>query len=362
MAEKIPGIVGLGKAVGSITISTEEVLDKIDFSEWEKKRGENRASHNSRGLKAVARKVIEPTGVLERHWIGEGETTSTMAAEAINQACEMAGIDSSELKGITIATMSQDNGGTPASSMLQEKLGLANEGRYRDIAAACVGFVHALEIVYTNLTSPLGGEGPQAVVGAEVLSPLANPKDPQTYPLFGDAAGAAIVKMVPDKQGLFSKIAFVTGADGRYSEELGIRAGGSRVPMSHEALDRGDHLIHMNGPVVAREAVRRMSEYVEYAMEKANVRPGDLLLLIPHQANLELIKNVAKNLNFPIEKVAVSIDRMGNTSSASIPTAMRDAYDAGRLAPDSLIAICSFAAGMNFGAAVIPTAGLPDKK
>lgn len=361
--QMIPGIVGLGKAVGDRKITNDDIIGMIDLSDWQAKR-DDRPNRKVRTAAEIMPTLLRPVGIESRNWVSERTTrvNSELAFEALLEAIAMSGFDKNDLKGITVGTMTQDNIGSPVASILQDKLGHPNEGHFRDVGAACVGFLHALNVVYTNLTSPLGAGSPQAAIGSEILSRAINPKDPNTFPLFADAAGAVVVANMPDRQNLLAHVAFDFGADGSLRDDLGVKAGGSLMPTTAETIEEGLNFIHMNGPIVAREAVRRMTESAERVLEKAGVTKGEILLVIPHQANLELIKAVVRNLEIPFdEKVFTNIEYTGNTSAASIPVAMSDAYHAGRLLPNEFVLMCSFGAGMTYGSAVIPLVGLPLK-
>lgn len=341
--ETIPGFLGLGKAVGSRKISNEMIAQML-----------------GRRVEVVNR-LGGRTGIENRNWVDEDQATSDLATEAIIMALEMAKTEPRSLKAIRVGTMSEDYHAVPVSAMVQERVGSPNLGNYHDVGAACVSFLHALYGTYTSLTSPLGEGGPQAVVGAEVISRSIDKSRPDTFLLFGDAASAVIMDNVPDSYGLFKYIAFQFGADGRHAKELYIPSGGSRSPSSHETIENKEHCIFMNGKLVKINAVSRMVECLHMVFEKVGLKPGDLAMLFPHQANLEIIEDVAKSLNFPMERIYVNIDRVGNTSAASIPLAMTDAYYEGKLLPDEMIGMCSFGAGMEFGAAVMPTVGLPPR-
>jgi len=231
----------------------------------------------------------------------------------------------------------------------------------KDIQDACAGAIYALNDVFTDMTSTLGRGGPQLAIGAEVLSKHIDPSQADVYGLFGDGAGALVIDMVEDKQDVESKIQFHLGGDGYFQQDLLIPAGGTVHPTSLQTLKDGMHCLQMNGPVIKTQAIKRMVESVEIVTKAANLKPGDISLFIPHQANREIIIETAKLLNFPIERVYININRYGNTSAASIPLAMHDAYYEGRLKPDEMIVIASLGAGVSYGAATLPTTGLPKR-
>lgn len=348
--EQIPAITGIGKAIGEKTVTNKDIEDIL-----RKHRGLVDKIIRRDG---VVERLMKRVGIEERRWAGKGQATSDLALEALQGALKMAQIEPQELKALIVGTSSPDYLGVPVSAMLQEKIKSPNVGVYRDVQAACVGFLHTLDDVYKSLTSRLGPGGPQAVVGAEVLSRSIDPSRRETFLLFGDAAGAVIVENVRDKNRLSSRIAFSFGADGRFAEKLYIPAGGSKMPPSKETLQQNLHCMQMDGPLIAENAVKRMAESVKYVLKKANLKAGEINLLIPHQANREIIEDVAKELNFPKDRVYINIQRYGNTSAASIPLAMKDAYDEGKLQAGEFVVLCAFGAGLEYGAAVIPMVGL----
>lgn len=340
--EMIPAIIGLGKALGG------QKVTNFDIARMMNKRPE--------GVERLMRRV----GIQERPWATKDQSTSDLATLSLYNALVSAQIKAEALKAIIVGTNSADYRGVPLASMLQEKVGATTQVNCFDTEAGCVGFLKALYVIYIDLTSEIGQGGPQAAVGAEILTRNINPDDATTFPLFGDAAGAVIVQAIPAREG-FPKPTFRFGNDGRLAEALYVPAGGSKFPASMETVRNKEHSIKMDGHVVGENAVKRMAEIVELVIQIAGVTKNDIHRMFPHQANLEIIKGVAQKLNFPWKQVYVNIERMGNTSTASIPVALKDAYDEGKLLPNELIVLCTFGAGLNWGAAVIPTVGLPPK-
>lgn len=349
-SKTIPAITGIGKAIGEKTVTNKDIEDLL-----RKHRGLVDRIIRRDG---VVERLMHRVGIEERRWAGDGQATSDLALEALRGALKMAQIEPQELKALIVGTSSPDYLGVPVAAIIQEKIKSPNVGVYRDVQAACVGFLHSLDDVFTSLTSRLGPGGPQAVVGAEVLSRSIDPSRRETFLLFGDAAGAVIVENVRDKNRLSSRIAFSFGADGRFAEKLYIPAGGSKMPPSRETLQQNLHCMQMDGPLIAENAVKRMVESIEYVLEKVNLKAGEINVLIPHQANREIIEDVAKKLNFSRDRVYINIQRYGNTSAASIPLAMKDAYDEGKLQAGEFVVLCAFGAGLGYGAAVIPMVGL----
>lgn len=347
---RIPAITGVGKAVGRDTVTNELLDERLG---------------RTKGLtsRVMRRNGI---GIEQRYWIPmEGheskQTTSDLAAEALVEAIKMAGIDKRDLKKIVVATSSPDYLGVPAAAMVQHKLGLSTNIQAYDLAAACTGWVQGVNEAFVNLQSPLGRGSPQAVIGAEVISPVLS-KNKQAFILFGDAAGATIVDLVKPDEGAPTNIGFAAGVDGSLAEKLNVPAGGSRYPASQYTVDHDMHSMDMEGEIIQENAIRRMAEVTKKALEQSGVPMEDVALFIPHQANLSIIQATADSLNFPMERVMVTIGKYGNTSAASIPTALREAWDADRIKRNDVMVVATFGAGFEFIAAVLPMVGLPKKK
>ncbi len=355
----IPGIVAIGASLGKKHVTNRDIGELLDAH----RNGDN--PNISEKLKERLRKAVDrmlsPVGTNSRYWADGNQSTSDLACEAAEEALQMAGISPRELRAITVGTMSQDYLGVPVAPAVQYKLEARDNIPAKDIQAACAGFLYVLHDVYKDLTSDLGKGGPQLGVGAEILSRHIHPSHGETFGLFGDAAGAFVADLVVDNQKLSSKIAFHFGADGQYQEDLYIPGGGTKYPTTQETLNQGMHCLQMNGKIIEEQAIRRMAESTEAVMEAADLKTGDVSLFIPHQANKKIILEVARLLNFPTEKVYINIQRYGNTSAASIPLAMKDAYLEGKLVPDEMILLASLGAGLSFGAAAIPTTGLPKR-
>lgn len=357
---EIPAIIGIGKAVGRKRISNKDVAEKVALQ----RNGENGDQSRFRRLVKVVERMLAPVGTDNRFWVDNDQATSDLASEAILKALELTDYTAKGLKAITVATMSGDYLGVPVAPSVQNKIGAREHISAKDIGAACAGFLHVLYDAYKDLTSPLGQGGPQAVVGSDVPSRHIHPSHGETYGLFGDAAGAVVVDLIADRNNLFSKIKFDFGVDGKHQRDLYIPAGGTVNPTTLETASdsNNQHCLQMNGALVKEHAVRRMVESVKNVMQTADIKVGDISLFIPHQANSQIILEVAKALGIPERLLYKNIERYGNTSAASIPLAMKDAYDEGKLLPDEIIVLASFGAGFTYGAAVIPTVGLPKRK
>lgn len=337
-----PEIIGLGKAFGSRVITNADIDDKL---------GAKPGSIDRMG---------RTVGLKERHWVGEGESTSTLAAKAAVAAIEMAKIPRESIKVINVATSLSDYLGVPTAAQLQDKLSIPTNVAARDLTAACPGFIHALQVTYADLSSPYGLGGPQLTVASEILTAGIKESQRQTFVLFGDGAGAVVVDNVEVETSL-PRARFAFGADGSFVKDLYMPAGGTVRAIDHEAIDQGLNVLGMNGAVVKEQAVRRMCELAEKVMVETGIKVSDIDLFVPHQANLEIMTAVADKLNFPINRVMVNIERYGNTSAASIPLAMTEAFEQGRLSRGDLVLSTTFGAGLGFGAALLPMNGLPER-
>ena len=286
--------------------------------------------------------IFSRTGIRARHIAADGETTSSLAAEAGRRALDAAGLDPGSIDITIVATASPDQQLPSCAAFVQEKLGL--QGAAFDIAAACAGFIYGTELA-SNLIKA-GGATNVLVIGAEVLSRFVDYTDRTTCILFGDGAGAAV--FVPGEDD--GVIGSILECDGRAARLLHLPAGGSAKPASAETVAAGEHTFKMEGREVFKRAVVGMADATSRLLEKTGHSPDEVSLLVPHQANARIIKAVAERLHFPMEKVFVNLEEVGNTSAASVPIAMDQAWKAGRLRPGDLVLTCAFGAGLAWGA------------
>lgn len=291
--------------------------------------------------------IVERTGIRERRIAGPEDSTATLAIAAGAAAIKQAGITPVDIELLIVATATPEQPIPHTGAFVGEGLGLRC-GSF-DLAAGCAGFVYELVTGASLLAS--GGLGHVLVVGAETLSRIIDPDDRATCILFGDAAAALVLEAAPDDgPGL---LAFDLGCDGSLAGLLEVPAGGSRRPMSQEALAEGQQYLKMNGPEVFRRAVRVVIESANAAMVRAGVTSSDIDWFIPHQANARIIDAASSRLGIPPERTIVNIERYGNTSAASIPLALSEAADAGRFEDGELILMSGFGAGMTWGSAVL---------
>jgi 3-oxoacyl-[acyl-carrier-protein] synthase-3 len=289
--------------------------------------------------------ITERTGIKERRWAGPGETTATMAIEAGAAAIKRADLCPSDIGCCIVATFTSEQPLPPTGAFVQEGLGLRC-GAF-DLDAACSGFVYGLVVGASMVAA--GGFGPVLVVGTETLSRVTDMEDRGTCVLFGDGAGAVV--LVPSAEP--NLLSWDLNCDGSTAHLLAIRSGGSRLPITVESIVAGDHWLKMEGKEVYRRAVRAIVESCETALASAALDASDIALFIPHQANLRIIEAASSRLGFPMDKVFVNIDRYGNTSAASVPIALAEAADEGRLRDGDLVLLSGFGAGMSWASAVL---------
>jgi 3-oxoacyl-[acyl-carrier-protein] synthase III len=288
------------------------------------------------------------TGISERRMTTEGEATSDLGYEAALRALAEANMDPVDLDLILVATVTPDMFFPSTACILQDRLGARRAGAM-DISAACTGFVYGLAVADGLLR--LGSLRNVLLVGAETLTKIVNWQDRNTCVLFGDGAGAVVLRASEGERGILSTHLF---ADGGKGSQLMMPGGGSRHPASKEMLDAGLAAIQMsNGNEVFKVAVRAMEDAALTALKFNNLDVRDVDLLVPHQANLRIINAVAQRLGLSEDKVCVNIQKYGNTSAASIPLALDEAVQAGRVKSGDLLLLCAFGGGLTWGSAVI---------
>jgi 3-oxoacyl-[acyl-carrier-protein] synthase-3 len=268
---------------------------------------------------------------------------------AATSALADAKIAAADIDLLIVATCTPDHPLPATACLVQHKLGIPAHATCFDIAAACSGFLYALEIAYGQLQTNRYKRA--LIIGAEKLSTITDWTDRTTCVLFGDGAGAAVLMKVDQSD--IGILGTDLGADGEFVDNLYIPAGGSRLPASAESIAKGDHTIRMNGREVFKSAVRVMETVAREMMEQHNLTPDQVSLVIPHQANIRIIEALAGNLKMPMDKFYVNLDRFGNTSSATIPLALDEARRAGRIKPGDLTLLVAFGAGLTYGATLI---------
>ena len=313
-------IIGWGMYLPSRVVTNTELAQMVDTSDdWIRQR----------------------TGIAERRIAEETETTADMAIQAAQQALRMSAADPTEIGLIIAATSTPDHAFPSVACMVQEALGATRAGAF-DLSAACSGFVYALSMASDAIQA---GTAKQAlVIGVEKLSRIIDWSDRNTCVLFGDGAGAVLLRAGDGEAGILST---TLGSDGSGGEALSVRRKPDALP------DQDGPFINMDGRRVFRFATRIMSGSVQQVTRDAGMRVEDLDLLIPHQANQRIIEQACHRLRFPREKVVVNLERYGNTSAASIPIALCEAAEEGRIAEGDLVALVAFGGGLTWAAALL---------
>ncbi len=291
--------------------------------------------------------IVDRTGIVERHIAGDGDTTCSMAADASRIALERAGVAARELDVIVLATATPDRL-LPATAVdLQATLGASRAAAF-DLSAACSGWLYGLTVAEGMIAT--GSARTALVVGAEKMSAIVDWQDRSTCVLFGDGAGAAVLRRSKQGKGILSSF---MRSDGTLAELLYRPGGGATVPFTEAVLTDRSHFVKMAGREVFKHAVRSMAEACDRALDAARLTGKDVDLLIPHQANVRIIEATAKHANMSMDKVFVNVDRFGNTSSASIPIALEEAVTSGRVGPGSTVLLTAFGAGFTWGSMVV---------
>jgi 3-oxoacyl-[acyl-carrier-protein] synthase-3 len=319
-------IVGWGMYVPSEILTNDDLASMVDTSDdWIQAR----------------------TGIVERRIAPPSETTATMAIRAARAALRVANANPARLDLIIVATATPDYPFPATACLVQEALGATRAGAF-DLSAGCTGFVYGLAVGSQMIIS--GAYDQVLVIGAETLSRIINWTDRNTCVLFGDGAGAVLLQASAVPGGVLSA---VLGADGSGGDLLMLPAGGSRQPASAETVAQGLHYVQMNGPEIFRFATRVTAKAARQALAEANINLEDISLFISHQANGRIIQSAAKSLKLPPEKVFVNLDRYGNTSAASVPIALCEAIEQGRVKRDDHLVMVSFGAGLTWAAVVV---------
>jgi len=291
--------------------------------------------------------IYERTGIRERHVVEGDEVTSGMATKAANQALARARVRAEDLDAIIIATTSPDYFLPTAACLVQESIG-ARKAAVFDLGAACAGFVYGLAVARGLVMS--GAARKILLVGAETISRFIDWTDRATCVLFGDGAGAVVIEAATAGLGIRST---ALHGDGREKKHLRLEGGGALHPASRRGADGASDYIEMDGSAVFKLAVPAMADAAKEALAAAGLGLEDVDLFVPHQANARIIEAVAKRLGLDRSKVFIDIDRFGNTSAASIPIALCDAVDQGRVRQGDTLVFAAFGGGMTWGAAVV---------
>ncbi len=288
--------------------------------------------------------IVSRTGIEQRYIAEPGETTASLAALAACRALEPTNIDAHDIDLIILATSSPEHIFPSTASLVQDEIGATHAGAF-DLSAACTGFIYGLNMAAQAIRT--GSIENALVIGSETLSRFVNWEDRSTCILFGDGAGAFVLQGSDKPGGILS---CVMRSDGSGGNLLSLPAGGSKLPATHETINRKQHTIQMNGREVFRFATRVMASATREAQEEAGLKLEDVDLVIPHQANKRIIESAARGLRLPIDRFMVNVNRYGNTSTASIPLAFQDAMDQGRIRDGDHMVLVGFGAGLTWGA------------
>jgi len=325
MSQRYAKITGWGKYVPERVVTNDDLARIVDTSdEWIRTR----------------------TGIRERRLRTENDTTASMSVAAAQEALAVAGITPADVDLIIVASSTPDYLLPSVASQVQDMLG-ARCGAFT-LVAGCSGWVYGLVTASQFIQS--GGYDRILVIGAEIISFALDFTDRTTCVLFGDAAAASVVEASDEPGGLLS---FELGSDGSGAMALYVPDGGNVSPISQRTVDERRQYLRMNGSEIYKFAVRTLSSSLKRTIYDAGLTPDDIDLYIPHQANARIIESAARQMRVPVDKFYINLDRYGNTSAASVPLALVEAVEEGRLKDGDLVAMCAFGAGLTWASAVI---------
>ena len=287
------------------------------------------------------------SGIKERHIAAPSQATSDLGTIAAQRALARAGVSPDEVDLIIVSTSTPDMQFPSTACIIQERLGIKNVPAF-DLTAVCSGFVYALTVGAQFIANEFYRT--VLVIGTEAVSRVINWSDKDTCMLIGDGAGAVVLRQVPSGYGILSA---KLGADGSGASFMMVPAGGSRKPATAEVIEQKMNKIQMNGSEVFKFAMKKLPEVTEQALELANLHTEDLKLIIPHQANRRIIEAAARRMDLPLEKFLLNVEHYGNTSSATIPIALHEALETGRIESGDLIALTGFGGGLTWGSLIM---------
>jgi len=320
------GIAGTGAAVPERVVTNDDLAGIVDTSDaW----------------------IHQRTGIRERRFAGPGENTSHLSVRAAQQALDRAGVDAGSLDLIIVGTLTPDYLLPSTACLVQDRLGAKSAGAF-DVSAACTGFLSALHTAEAFVAA--GRARRVLAIGAETLSRFLDMNERSSCVLFGDGAGAALVTRWEDcEQGEI--LDHSLGADGSGYEFIHMPMGGAAFPPHHPGYEKSGHFIRLKGREVYKFAVSTMTDLVQKLADK--VDPEEVALIIPHQVNARIIESSAERLGYCMDRFMLNIDKYGNTSAASVPIALHEAVESGRLQKDQLVALVAFGAGLTWGATLL---------
>lgn len=288
------------------------------------------------------------TGIRKRHHVAKGEATSDLAAAAVCKLLSQRGISAAEIDCIIVATVTPDMFFPSTACVLQEKIGACNAWGF-DLSGACAGFIYACAAGSQFVHS--GAYRKVLVVGADVMSSIISIKDRNTYVLFGDAAGAVLLE--PTEAGEEGILDFLLRTDGSGGKYLFMPAGGSLHPATHETVDKNQHVVHQDGRAVFKYAVQKMADISVEILKRNHVSVSDLALYAPHQANMRIIDAALERMGLDPAKCVKNIDRYANTTAATIPIGLAEAYEECRIHRGDLVLMASVGAGFTLGSLLL---------
>lgn len=294
--------------------------------------------------------IVTRTGIEERRIAAPDETTSDMATKAAKKALEAAGVQPEEIDLIIVGTITPDTYTPSTACHVQAKLGAVNAAAF-DISAACSSFLFSLKTAVQFIGC--GQAHTALIISSEKLSHIVNWEDRSTCVLFGDGAGAAVLRSGSGKPGDSAILASHIGSDGRLADLLLVPGGGTAIPTTEENIHEKLFTIAMRGNEVFRHAVEHMTESALSLIERTGIKPEDIAMVIPHQANLRIINAVTKRLGIPPERVFVNLQKYGNTSGAACAIALDEAVSSGRVKKGDIILMVTFGAGLTWSSAAI---------
>ncbi len=320
-------LVAIGTALPERRLTNAELASRLDTTEeW----------------------IVSRTGIRERRICEPGQSLMTLAEPAARKCLERAGVSAADIDGIIVATITSNMVMPATANLLQHAIGASRAWAF-DVTNACNGFIAALANATTWIES--GRARRILVVGGDIMSTLIDWRDRNTAVLFGDGCAAVLVEAGPaEGRGV---IGLEMHSDGGPAAELCVPCSGSGMPATPEALARGDQFLKQNGKMVFTHAVRRMAEVATSLMHTHSLTAADIDLVVPHQANLRIIMPTAERIGVPMSKVVVNLDRLGNTTAATIPLALADAEADGRLVAGSRVLLVAFGGGLTWGAAYL---------
>ncbi|MSO35578.1 MAG: ketoacyl-ACP synthase III [Acidobacteria bacterium] len=292
--------------------------------------------------------IMQRTGIRQRHIVDPGVATSDLAAEAAKEAIKRAGLKPEDIDLIIVGTVTPDMLFPSTACLVQHKIGATRAWGF-DLSAACSAFTYSLTVGSQLVAA--GGVKNALVIGADVMSSIIDYTDRATCVLFGDGAGAVV--LAPSSDPNIGILDFEHMIDGSGGNALCMPAGGSRMPASHETVDQRLHYVKQDGQTVFKFAVRNTGAICERLLKRNNLTGHDLDLFVSHQANKRIIMSAAERIGMPEEKVVINIDRFGNTTAATIPLALNDAVESGRLKKGHLIMLTSVGAGFTVGSLLV---------